>query len=747
MRGPLAERQTQGFRMSRSFLLATAAMAAVLAVPSIAFAQIGDQSGPAQTGPSSPEVVTVTARKLDAARTGIQTQTGASTYTITSEAIEAAPGGENNLLNQVILQAPGVAQDSFGQIHVRGEHNALQYRLDGIIIPEGISVFGQTLDPRLASSVKLITGALPAEYGLITGAIVDMQTKSGQFEPGGDVSVYGGSHGTIEPSIDYGGASGNFNYFVSGDYLQNKIGIESPTGSRDTLHDDTAQYHGFAYLEDILDDHSRVTMILGLSHDHFQIPDNPDQTAPFTVNGQPDVPSAKLNETQREITDYGILSYLHSQGQFDFQVSAFARYSSLNFAPDEIGDLEYDGIAQQAFKQDTAFGVQAEGAWHIGDTHTARGGIIVQTERATSATTSQVLPADCTGAGIVANPFECSELAAPNDIPVSVVDNGAKVQNTYSAYLQDEWKVLPSLTVNYGLRYDRYSAFASEDQLSPRVNAVWTPNDTTTVHAGYSRFFTPPPFELVGEESVTKFVDTCPGTPTSPCHTTATPQLTQDDISKAERANYFDVGVNQQMLAGLTIGVDSYFKLSRNLIDEGQFGAPIILTPFNYKHGKQYGLEFSATYDADNFSAYANAGLEHAEGKDIVSSQFDFDPGDLLYIQDHFIHLDHEQYLSASSGVSYNWSGTRFSADMIYGSGLRKDGAAPNGDHVPGYTQVNLGVSHDFDLGSAGDLTARADVINLFDQVYEIRDGSGIGVGAPQYGPRRGLFFGLSKSI
>ena len=44
-------------------------------------------------------------------------------------------------------------------------------------------------------------------------------------------------------------------------------------------------------------------------------------------------------------------------------------------------------------------------------------------------------------------------------------------------------------------------------------------------------------------------------------------------------------------------------------------------------------------------------------------------------------------------------------------------------------------------------LTARFDVINVLDKRYEIRDGTGVGVGAPQFGPRRGLFFGLSKSI
>src|SRR5882672_289194 len=137
----------EGSTMYRSLLLSTVATALCLASPAIG--QIADAS-------SAPvETVVVTAQKLAEARNGIQTQVGASTYTITAKDIDNQPGGENTLLNQVVLQAPGVAQDSFGQLHVRGEHNGLQYRLNGIIIPEGISVFGQTLDPRLADSMKL----------------------------------------------------------------------------------------------------------------------------------------------------------------------------------------------------------------------------------------------------------------------------------------------------------------------------------------------------------------------------------------------------------------------------------------------------------------------------------------------------------------------------------------------------------------------------------------------------------------
>src|SRR6202790_3026618 len=191
------------FRFSlRRAASSVAAPLAFILTNSLAVAETADSA-------NLPEIV-VTSQHLDEGRSHIQTQTGASTYTIDAAAIAAAPGGDNTLLNQVIMQAPEVAQDSFGQFHVRGEHNGLQYRLNGIILPEGISVFGQTLDPRLISSMSLITGALPAEYGLRTAGIIDITTKNGLQAPGGAVSLYGGSHGTVEPGLNYGGGGEAF---------------------------------------------------------------------------------------------------------------------------------------------------------------------------------------------------------------------------------------------------------------------------------------------------------------------------------------------------------------------------------------------------------------------------------------------------------------------------------------------------------------------------------------------------------
>jgi len=698
--------------------------------------------------------VVVTAKRLDRARASIQPQVGASTYTLTNEAIQAMPGGDNGELNQVILQAPGVAQDSYGQLHIRGEHNGLQFRLDGVILPEGLSVFSQAISPRLAGSVELITGALPAEYGLRTAGIVDITTKSA-YENGGEVSLYGGSHGEIEPSFEVSQHTDDTNLFVSGSYLHNDLGIEAPDTRSDPLHDQTDQFSGFGYFDKIISPSSRVSVILGASDQTFQIPDvsgGLNGGLGYNVAGQTTFPSQDLNERQAENTEYGVVSLLNTTENFTSQVSLFARYSTLKFTPDPLGDLLYNGISQAADKTDTAGGIQAEGSYKLGDAHTLRGGVILEVDRTTSQTNTDVFLIDN-------NPASLTYGQQIGGAPYAIPESDAKVAQTYSVYLQDEWKLASTLTLNYGLRFDQFMGYRSENQLSPRINMVWQPTRSTTIHIGYSRYFSPPPFELVGGETVAKYV-----APTgNPLVTSsAAPSVTADTTPYSERANYYDLGAEQKFGRHITVGVDSYYKTSTQMIDEGQFGAPIILTPFNYATGKQWGVELTFNYTNGPFSAYANASHSVAQGKDIDTSQFSFSQAALDYVAGHNIFLDHDESYAVSAGTSYLWQGTRIGGDLIYGSGLRADlplttpivypggavlTAIPNGQELPSYIQVNLSVSHKFKTAPGGPIELRLDLINAFDELYQIRNGSGVGVFAPQYGPRRGVFGGITKEF
>ncbi|MDP9103740.1 MAG: TonB-dependent receptor, partial [Pseudomonadota bacterium] len=387
--------------MSRQSLLFAAASALALSSAPLAAAAQDTSSGPvtAQVKAAAPQEVVVTARRLNDARASIQPSLGATTYTVTNATIQALPGGDNQQLNQVVLQLPGVVQDGFGQLHIRDDHNNIQYRLNGVILPEGISVFGQTLSPRLVGKLDLLTGALPAQYGLRTAGIIDITTKSGLFENGGQVSVYGGSHGTYEPSFEYGGSTGDTNLFVSADFKRSQLGIENVEATREARHDRTDSGNLFVYADKTLGQNDRISFIGGYSNQRFQIPNptglQPDGT--YTLNGSSAYPSEALNETQRETTGYAIASLLHDQGKLTVQSSLFARYSTLTYRPDVTGDLLFNGIAQDAAKRDAAFGLQTEGVYRLNPAHTLRAGVILQAERGTSKTTSLVFPVDNAG--------------------------------------------------------------------------------------------------------------------------------------------------------------------------------------------------------------------------------------------------------------------------------------------------------------------------------------------------------------
>jgi outer membrane receptor protein involved in Fe transport len=401
------------------------------------------------------------------------------------------------------------------------------------------------------------------------------------------------------------------------------------------------------------------------------------------------------------------------------QLAAFTRYSATLFTPDDEGDLIFTGLAGRIDRSIFSNGIQLDASWAINDSNVLRGGFLLTVESANVQTNNQVFPVDASG-------------SQTSDVPFTIVDNQRKTGAYYGFYLQDEWKIFEPLTVNFGARFDVVDEYAHANQLSPRVNVVFKATKSTTLHAGYARYFTPPPLELVQSQSINKFVGTSNQS-----------AVAQSSSVQPERAHYFDAGMTEQFTRAFSMGIDGYYKISRNLIDEGQFGSALIFSPFNYAKGNQYGAEVTANYTQGGFNAYANFGFERGTGENVVSGQFLFSPDELAFIRNHWVFLDHDQRYTLSAGASYTYKDTTVYADILYGSGLRSGFA--NTDELPGYYPVNLGFTHAFHLPEKyGRLQFRFDVTNLFDQSYELRDGSGIGVFAPQFGPRRGFFGGMS---
>jgi outer membrane receptor protein involved in Fe transport len=729
---------------------------------------------------------------FDQARGNIFTTVGTTSNTISHDTIQDLPEGTNQSVERVLLQAPGVSQDSAasGLLHVRNDHANLQFRINGILLPDGVTGFGSIFDTSFIGSMSLVTGALPAEYGLRTTGLVDITTRTDLFNNSGSVGVYGGSHGTITPSIEYGGTFGGncpattttsaltykapaaatdcfagVQYYFTGRYTQNTVGIENPTPAYNAIHDFTQQDKGFAYMSAIVDPTTRVSLIAGTSYNNFQIPNNPGQ--PIGQSGVPvtnafgvtNFNSAALNENQVEKTQFAVVSVQKSVDGFDGQLSYFTRYNELRFTPDPIGDLLINGIASNVGRISYTNGIQGDGSYKLNDSHTLRAGFSVSGEQASVSNTSLVEPCMiCDG--------------SDNGAPVGITDNVSKLGWLAGVYVQDEWKLTNQLTMNYGLRFDQMDQFVSANQFSPRLNFTYKPFENTTFHAGYARYFTPPVLVEAAPVNTALFNNTTGAVPG------------QNDPVLPERSHYFDAGVDQKFKFGcgsdpkscstLELGLDAYYKIATDLIDNGQFGQALVLSAFNYARGYNEGIEFKTKWTSGNFQVYGNVAVAQQRANDPVSNQFLFDNStplatlggmtELQYLQTHFIYTDHNQFVTASAGAVYSfcgrpataaeafgddgmsWCGVKLSADMIYGSGLRAGDA--NIDTVPSYTQVNIGIKREFLLpNDPKPMTIRFDVVNLFDTIYEIRDGSGIGVFAPQFGPRRGFFLGISKKI
>ena len=700
-------------------------------------------NGGGTNSPTQLKTVVVTA-DLDAAREQIAPSLGAVAYTISPNQIQTMGQGESSSFQQVLLQAPGVVQEEFGEIHVRGDHGDVQYRVNGVLLPESLNGFGQEIDTHLIHSVTLITGTMPAQFGDRTAGIIDVTTKTGSQLNGAELSLYGGGYDTFNPSIQWGGATSNLDYFVAASYLHNKHGIDNTTASPNPLHDVTDQEKVFGYFSHRFDQTSRLTLLLSGSDAGFQIPDTAGVAPIYQLAGGPAADSATANNYQTEQNYYAVLSYQKIAGHFLSQVSILSRYTDIHFTPDPVPGLLLAGNAAKVDNSDLANGLQADASYELGDDHTLRAGMLATYDIEALDTTSALFPSSSQftvspttetipllggPAPLAGNPPQTSFT------PYTITANGGNTGLTAGLYLQDEWHLTDHLTLNYGARYDIFDvSFDNEWQISPRANLVWEINNATTAHLGYARYFMPPTLQYVHPSTVKEFE-----------FTTDAPFNARDDPQKVERDNYFDMGLSRQITPAWQITGDTFCKLAKNLLDDGQFGSAVILDNFNYSSGTVYGAELSSTYKKGPFSAYGNYSYVQTWVRDIDSVENEFPNNELAYLTTNHMQLDHQGRFTGSGGVSYDLlKNLRAHADFLYGSGLRAGFA--NMKELSPYCPVNLGLEYAWKMRAAGirQLKLRFDCLNVLDESYELRNGTGVGIAAPAYGPRRAFYGGIS---
>jgi len=640
--------------------------------------------------------------------------TGANSYGIVADDIDNLPAGENSTITDVLTQMPGVAIDQNQQIHIRNtEGPQFQYQINGVMVPLDINTnppFISMLNPMFVSKADLLDGILPSRYSYATGGVVDIQTKDGCSDTGGQFSTLAGQRSTLQPSLQYAGCSGKLSYYLSGMYLQSDTAFSSATPDANPIHDRTRQGQTFGYFSYPLGDTTKLSLITSAAASNNELPNVPGLPPQFSLAGVDGFSSAAIN-SHLNFQDYlGIVTLSGTpEKDLSYQIAYAAHSISQEFDPDNAGELIFQGVASTASHKDRDNTLQGDLNYKAGS-HTLSAGFYAGEYRVAADNASRVFPVDANG-------------NQSSTTPVSVAVNTHATNVLSGLYADDLWQIDSRLRLNLGLRWDGLTGFTKTNQLDPTLNLSYMLNPATTLHGGFARYLQVPSFSGISPDTSAAFAGT-------------TGEAGPPGISSplAENDLEWDVGIVHHLTPRITVSQDAFFEKTEHYLDTGQFGVVPIFAPFNYVHGTIWGSESAIAYKGDSLSFYGNFTIGRNLQRGVATGQFNFDPDELAFINANHIVLDHQPLYGASAGASYKWRPFTFSLDGIYSSGLR--GGFADQEKLPTVVQLNAATQMGFRLPGIGKVYDRFAVLNLLDRTNLIRPAEGIGIFQSAYGPR-----------
>lgn len=604
---------------------------------------------------SPASTIVVTAHRLDAARTQIDTGLGATVYSLTNDTIENRPAGETGSVADILAQAPGVTL-SGRTLNVRGAP-ANQVRINNVIVPEAIADPADQLSSRLAQTTRLISGTLPAQFGFAPGGVISITTKNGLYEHGGQAELFAGSDGMLEPALEWAGSTDSTGLFASGSLERERATVADASGN--TVRDRRLALEGLGFADHVINDENRVSFIFGGSHERHRF-------------GTTSIGSG--SETSGD--GYGVATYQHTRGGFTLQASAFG-----GVAADEA---RFSGKTRE---RRSSWGTQIDASDSIGASHTLRFGLL-----ATRSTAREL------------------ELAG---------SQSSQERTSLAAYAQDEWKLLPALTFNPGVRIEWLRGLGSSPKVEPRASLVWASPGNLTAHMGYAQYASAPP---LSEEAVrTELPD--------------------------ESDGYFDAGI-QQKLGAFTVGLDGYWRSAHNDIAEHQVIGSAVPIAFEFKRARMRGLEFSGTYARRGTTGWANLSLSKAEARAIVGGASLFPPASIAATADGSVPLASDRPVTASAGLTQRFGKLSLGGDVLVSSGTVRTLASnePNGGRRSAYAVFGLAaVYHAKIANRPADI--RLDLTNLTNVHCATSDARNLEGGWTRWGRARAITIGIEQGF
>ncbi len=291
----------------------------------------------------------------------IKPNSSSETYSVSRKDIEALPRGNNLDLHDVLVTIPSAAYGSLKQVHIRQDHANLQFRIDGVPIPDTVtSQFTDLLSPRAWERADISLGGMEAQYGNRTAAVIDITSKSGTKPGFGTLGVFGGSNETVLPSFEYGGTAGDrFRFYVMNNYRTTNRAIDPPTLGQSIFHGHGESNQTFLRGDYQVNNRNNVTWLLLNSVASSQIPTQPGQRPHEEIvhlieeNTDPNfmpVPSEQIDENQVENNQYSHLVWRHDMDAKQFvSVAGYFRHSRATFTTDPLNVLAYTSDEAEPF--------------------------------------------------------------------------------------------------------------------------------------------------------------------------------------------------------------------------------------------------------------------------------------------------------------------------------------------------------------------------------------------------------------
>jgi len=677
-----------------------------------------------ETGDIAP--VVVASHRLEDAAQRLQATGSATVARLDREHLVNGIAGQTSTLSGALTAMRGLQVRSVGGLSLRGQSDAVEVRIAGVALPDGAAGLSDLVTGRFAESVDFVTGPLPARFGPNGTSALLITPRQPPYEPGGDVEIYGGGEGAFRVGGEATGAVEGTDYFLSADASVDQRGVDGPTPTDRPLHDRSQSARVFGYVNWTFDANTQVAFMAGVTKAAKQ--------APTAAGGEPMLgleaydttayPSERLQNSQVEDLNFADVTWLYSAGRLDLQTSLYYRGARTTFRPDLLGDLLYSGLGQVDSRIDIAEGLQSDAVWRLGPTQSLGAGVALRTESSQSATRSLVLRLDASGRVI-------------NNRPAFISDYLHISGHMMGGYLSDTWKPLDWATLDLGVRYDVSIRNTHTRAISPRLGLTLDLDPTFRVRTGFSHGFNPPPMQRINRRTISTFYNT-----------TATSFSLRNDPPLPEESDEIDAAFDWAISPRVTVTADAYRKTAKNLLDEGQFAAPLVTVPFNFAKGRSVGADAQIAFKDGALSTWLGLSVRRARGERITSSEYNFSTAVLTYLNRHWVDLDGGERADAAAGVSWRTDGLALSAEATYGAGAVATRKTPNDSVLPQRWRIDLSGVRGLDLPAPyGPIDVRLDVINLLDQVNELRDGTGLTLGGRQYGPRRQIYLGLLRSF